>query len=132
MVWNLSGWVSLWFNLLLNHFLLSFDQYFEVMQLDTIHMVSLAQDGRMVASVELKEGDLDCKINVPKAIICSCLSMQSGLCHAHVLVMRVFLVLPFECLFAVAGDVISLRPGEECPADGVVTRGSASCSEAVS
>ena len=30
-----------------------------------------------------------------------------------------------------AGDVISLRPGEECPADGVVTRGSASCSEAV-
>lgn len=54
-----------------------------VMQLDTVHMVSLAQDGRMVASVELKEG-----------------------------------------------DVISLRPGEECPADGVVTRGSASCSEA--
>ena len=30
-----------------------------------------------------------------------------------------------------SGDVISLRPGEECPADGVVTRGSASCSEAV-
>ncbi|CAK9044435.1 Probable cadmium-transporting ATPase (Cadmium-efflux ATPase) [Durusdinium trenchii] len=29
-----------------------------------------------------------------------------------------------------SGDVISLRPGEECPADGVVTRGSASCSEA--
>lgn len=54
-----------------------------VMQLDTIHMVSLAQDGRMVAATELKEG-----------------------------------------------DVISLRPGEECPADGVVTRGSASCSEA--
>jgi len=54
-----------------------------VMQLETIRMVSLAQDGRMVAAEELKEG-----------------------------------------------DVISLRPGEECPADGVVTRGSASCSEA--
>ena len=28
------------------------------------------------------------------------------------------------------GDVIALRPGEECPADGVVVRGKASCSEA--
>ena len=75
---NLAGWVSLWFNLLLVLFSLTSDKLFEVMQLDTVHMVSLAQDGRMVASVELKEGDLDCKTNVPKAIICSCLSIPSG------------------------------------------------------
>ena len=128
---NLAGWVSLWFNLLLVLFSLTSDKLFEVMQLDTVHMVSLAQDGRMVASVELKEGDLDCKTNVPKAIICSCLSMPWGPWHPHVLVIRGFLVLPLQ-YFGVAGDVISLRPGEECPADGVVTRGSASCSEAVS
>lgn len=65
---NLAGWVSLWLNLLLVLFSLTSDKLFEVMQLDTVHMVSLAQDGRMVASVELKEGDLDCKTNVPKAI----------------------------------------------------------------
>ena len=128
---NLAGWVSLWFNLLLVLFSLTSDRLFEVMQLDTVHMVSLAQDGRMVASVELKEGYLDCKTNVPKAIICSCLSMPSGPWRPHVLVIRGFLVLPLQ-YFGVAGDVISLRPGEECPADGVVTRGSASCSEAVS
>eukprot|EP00438_Fugacium_kawagutii_P021669 Skav223797 [mRNA] locus=scaffold575:558629:567689:+ [translate_table: standard] len=28
------------------------------------------------------------------------------------------------------GDVIALRPGEECPADGLVSKGAASCSEA--
>lgn len=35
----------------------------EVMQLDTIHMVSLAQDGRMVAATELKEGASSADIN---------------------------------------------------------------------
>ena len=55
----------------------------QVMQLETLQLVSLAQDGRMVAASELKEG-----------------------------------------------DVIALRPGEECPVDGVVLRGKASCSEA--
>lgn len=118
---NLAGWVSLWLNLLLVLFSLTSDKLFEVMQLDTVHMVSLAQDGRMVASVELKEGDLDCKTNVPKAIGTV---TPTRACHPG------FLVLPLQ-YFGVAGDVISLRPGEECPADGVVTRGSASCSEAV-
>ena len=33
------------------------------MQLDTIHMVSLAQDGRMVAATELKEGTSSADIN---------------------------------------------------------------------
>ncbi|CAJ1389200.1 unnamed protein product [Effrenium voratum] len=54
-----------------------------VMQLETIRMVSLAKEGKLIPASELK-----------------------------------------------AGDVIALRPGEECPADGKVTRGSASCSEA--
>lgn len=35
----------------------------EVMQLDTIHMVSLAQDGRVVAATELKEGASSADIN---------------------------------------------------------------------
>lgn len=131
------------------------------MQLETIRMVSLAQDGRMVAAEELKEGDVSKSSShsfalwtrhraafmesspvqnmfrqsrhEPTCFFFFCAFFAVGDVRQDRLSLSSFVA--DVCSRAseqyLSGDVISLRPGEECPADGVVTRGSASCSEAV-